>query len=229
MNEILSLIRRTALECPSIRRVVLFGSRARGDFNDGSDYDIAVFGADENTVANFTNRIDELPTLYKIDVVFVNDKLVGKPIYNSIMKDGVVIMDKFIGKLENYKKAVLRLEEGINEAEENKSMTLRDGVIQRFEFTTELAWKSAREYLLSEGETDINSPKPVMRAALRTDLITDEQGWIKILDDRNMTSHIYDEEEVQAIFERIRTKHIVLFKELLDILEAKKKLLSNLQ
>ena len=108
-------------------------------------------------------------------------------------------------------------------------MTLRDGVIQRFEFTTELAWKSTREYLLSEGETDINSPKPVMRAALRTDLITDEQGWIKILDDRNMTSHIYDEEEVQAIFERIRTKHIVLFKELLDILEAKKKLLSNLQ
>ena len=138
-------------------------------------------------------------------------------------------MDKFICKLENYKKAVLRLEEGINEAEENKSMTLRDGVIQRFEFTTELAWKSTREYLLSEGETDINSPKPVMRAALRTDLITDEQGWIKILDDRNMTSHIYDEEEVQAIFERIRTKHIVLFKELLDILEAKKKLLSNLQ
>ena len=58
MNEILSLIRRTALEFPSIRRVVLFGSRARGDFNDGSDYDIAVFGADENTVANFTNRID---------------------------------------------------------------------------------------------------------------------------------------------------------------------------
>lgn len=229
MNEILSLIRQTALEFPSIRRVLLFGSRARGDFNDSSDYDIAVFGADENTVANFTNRIDELPTLYKIDVVFVNDKLVGKPIYNSIMEDGVVIMDKFIGKLENYKKAVLRLEEGINEAAENNSMTLRDGVIQRFEFTTELAWKSAREYLLSEGETDINSPKPVMRAALRTDLITDEQGWIKILDDRNMTSHIYDEEEVQAIFERIRTKHIVLFKELLDILEAKKNLLSNLQ
>ena len=122
MNEILSLIRQTALEFPSIRRVLLFGSPARGDFSDGSDYDIAIFGADENTVANFTNRIDELPTLYKIDVVFVNDKLVGKPIYNSIMKDGVVIMDKFIGKLENYKKAVLRLEEGINEAEENKSM-----------------------------------------------------------------------------------------------------------
>lgn len=229
MNEILSLIRQTALEFPSIRRVLLFGSRARGDFSDGSDYDIAVFGADENTVANFTNRIDELPTLYKIDVVFVNDRLVGKPIYNSIMKDGVVIMDKFIGKLENYKKAVLRLEEGISEAAENKSMTLRDGVIQRFEFTTELAWKSAREYLLSEGETDINSPKPVMRAALRTDLITDEQGWIKILDDRNMTSHIYDEEEAQEIFERIRTKHIALFKELLDILEAKKNLRTNLQ
>ncbi|MCM1329629.1 MAG: HI0074 family nucleotidyltransferase substrate-binding subunit [Ruminococcus sp.] len=221
MNNILGLIRQTALEFPSIKRVMLFGSRARGDWSDGSDYDIAVFGADENARVNFSDKIDELPTLHKIDVIFVNDGLIGKPIYDNILKDGVVIMDKFAGKLENYRKAVSRLEEGITETGTNGSLTLRDGVIQRFEFTTELAWKSAREYLLSEGETDINSPKPVMRAALRTGLIADEQGWIKILDDRNATSHMYDEEQTEEIFERIKTEHIALFKALLNALEKK--------
>lgn len=221
MNDILGLIRQTALEFPSIKRIILFGSRARGDCTDDSDYDIAVFGADENTRVNFSDKIDELPTLRKIDVIFVTDRLIGKPIYDNILKDGVVIMDKFAVKLENYRKAVSRLAEGITEAETNGSLTLRDGVIQRFEFTTELAWKSAREYLLSEGETGINSPKPVMRTALRTSLIADEQGWIKILDDRNATSHMYDEEQTEEIFERIKTEHIALFKALLNALEAK--------
>ena len=76
---------------------------------------------------------------------------------------------------------------------------MRDGTIQRFEFTTELAWKTVREYLLNEGMTDINTPKSVMKEAFAAGVIDDEQGWLQILNDRNGTSHIYDESRADAV------------------------------
>ena len=102
-------------------------------------------------------------------------------------------MDKFEIKLNNYRNALARLHEAIKESKSTESLTVRDGVIQRFEFTSELAWKTIREYLLSQEVTDINSPKRVMIEAYNNELITDEEGWIQVLHDRNSTSHIYDE------------------------------------
>lgn len=88
---------------------------------------------------------------------------------------------------------------------------MRDGVIQRFEFTAELAWKTIREYLLSEQIININTPKSVMREAFKAGIISDSDGWIKILDDRNSTPHIYDEEDAAEIYNRICVNHITLF------------------
>ncbi len=216
MDQITELIKQIALEFPNITKVILFGSRARGDNNEKSDYDIAVFHADSKTQALFRDRTDRLPTLCKIDIVYISESHKGTELYKSILKDGVVIMSKFTYKLENFKKAVDRLDEAINDANEYKIETLKDAVIQRFEFTTELAWKTAREYLSELGETDIDSPKPVMRTAFRAGLVTDEQGWIQILDDRNVTSHIYDDKDAEAVYKRIVENHINLFKALLE-------------
>ena len=114
---------------------------------------------------------------------------------------------------------ISRLHEALEEFEANSSLTtIRDGVIQRFEFTAELAWKTIREYLISQEVSDINTPKNVMKAAFSDDIITDEEGWLTILRDRNMTSHIYDEGDADEIFKRIVTQHIKLFDELSDML-----------
>lgn len=222
MNDIiLNQIRQEVIRCGSVRRVVLFGSRARNDFNEKSDYDIAVLGADDSDRNRIIDFAENLPTLYKIDIIFVTDKLKKTALYQNIKKDGIVIMDKFLNKLENYKKAVIRLEEVIGKYKELNIDELQDAAIQRFEFTTELAWKTTREYLLSESFTDINSPKSVMRTAFENGLVTNEQGWITILNDRNITSHIYDEDEASDVYERIASQHIILFKELLNILKEK--------
>ena len=130
-------------------------------------------------------------------------------------------MDRFVIKLNNYKKALARLHESIIDSDKYENLTFRDGVIQRFEFTADLAWKTTREYLINEGITDINSPKSVMRGAYAAGLIKDEVGWLRILDDRNSTSHIYDEDDAAEIYERIKLDHIKLFDDLLEKLDIK--------
>lgn len=217
MDRILALIQDAAQKYKSIKKVVLFGSRARGDYSEQSDYDIAVFGANEQDKILFKSSIEDLPTLHKIDMVFIDEKNINTPLYDNINQEGKIIMEKFNQKFENYKHALSRLHEAISDSlKDTSNLTMRDGVIQRFEFTTELAWKTAREYLMEQGEVDINSPKPVMKAAYRTKLIDDENGWLSILNDRNITSHIYDDSEADDIFKRIAEKHIVLFDALLE-------------
>ena len=88
---------------------------------------------------------------------------------------------------------------------------MRDGVIQRFEFTAELAWKSCREILLDEGFVNIDSPKAVMRQALASGLIADGDGWFSLLQARNITSHMYSEDQAAAIYQSIRQTYLPLF------------------
>ena len=126
-----------------------------------------------------------------------------------------IIWNMYEIKLNNYKNALTRLHEAICEASRNESLTVRDGAIQRFEFTTELAWKTMREYLLMQEITDINSPKSVLAEAFKNKIISDDIGWLQILRDRKSTSHIYDEEDADEIYKRIATSHINLFDDLL--------------
>ena len=220
MDKVLNEISRIALDY-DINKVVLFGSRARGDNTPKSDYDIAVFAhnMDISEQTNFLEEIDNIRTLNKIDVIFIKKRHIDTELYQNIMNDGVDIMNKFQIKLNNYKNALSRLHEAIEEEKASKSLAVRDGAIQRFEFTSELAWKTVREYLLSEGVTDINSPKKVMREAYNNDLIENTEGWLRILDDRNLTSHVYDDEDAEDIYNRIMNEHIKLFDELEKVLD----------
>ena len=223
MDKVLNHIKYVALQYKSINKIILFGSRARGDNTDKSDYDIAVFSnsMDISEQNRFLDNIDNIETLNKIDVVFIKEKHINTELYKNIMNDGVIIMDKFQIKLNNYKNALTRLHESIEESKTNDSLTIRDGVIQRFEFTTELAWKTIREYLLTENVMDINSPKSVMREAYNNNLITDDDGWIQILQDRNSTSHIYDEDDANEVYKRISENQIELFDKLSEVLTQK--------
>ena len=201
--------------------MILFGSRARGDNTQKSDYDIAFVSGNltAQLKCKITEQIEEIDTFHKIDLVFLANLNGNDELTQNIKKDGKILMNKFENKLNNFKNALLKLKEGISDYDKAKIETIRDGVIQRYEFTTELAWKSVREYLLSEGVVDINTPKIVMREAYGAGIINDEQGWLQILIDRNLTSHIYDEKEAVEIFSRIRTQHIILFDKLLSKLE----------
>ena len=196
------------------KRLVLFGSRARGDNRYNSDIDLAVYGMPENNRAEFWLDCEELPTLLKFDIVHIRDDMDAKFLAN-IQKDGVELMDKLHEKYSRLTDAVNRLREALDDYKKYPLDSVRDGTIQRFEFCTELAWKTMREYLLDQGFSDINSPKAVIKQAFAFGMIQDQQAWIDLQNDRNLTSHVYDEETAKVIFERIENKHLALFDEVL--------------
>lgn len=220
MDYLLAEISKIGIE-NNISKIILFGSRARGDNTDKSDYDIAFVSGNMSPQLKcaITEQVEEIDTFHKIDLVFLKNLDGNDELTLNIKKDGKSLMNKFETKFNNFKNALLKLKEGIADYDKAKIETIRDGVIQRYEFTTELAWKTVREHLLAEGMVDINTPKAVMREAYSAGIIKDEQGWIQILSDRNLTSHIYDEKEAVEIFDRIKTEHINLFNELAVILE----------
>lgn len=201
-------------------KIVLFGSRARGDHRERSDIDLAVYGMPEGSRALFWSALDDLPTLIDFDIVHITEATDPKLLQN-IEKDGVVLMNKLQEKYGKLTQALTRLKEAIADYENTKLDSVRDGVIQRFEFCTELTWKTLRKNLLDQGYTEINSPKSVMRQAYADGLIGDEQSWIGLLNDRNLTSHLYDEDTAVQIYNRISGIYVKMFDQICSVLSGK--------
>lgn len=200
------------------RKIVLFGSRARCDNRERSDIDIAVFGMPSELQVDFQEKIEQLPTLLDFDIVFVTKKT-DLELLKNIEKDGVVLMNKAEEKRNKFGEALERMKEAIGDYQMHQITSIRDGVIQRFEFCTELAWKSTREYLIEQGYTELNSPKSVMKQAYVDRLIDDEKKWLELLNARNLTAHVYDEETAETIYQNIVKSYLNMFGELLEKLK----------
>ncbi len=72
------------------RRLVLFGSRARGDFHERSDIDLAIYGMPEHSRGAFWLEAEELPTLLKLDIVHISPDT-NPEFLQNIEKDGVTL------------------------------------------------------------------------------------------------------------------------------------------
>ena len=116
-------------------------------------------------------------------------------------------------KLEKFKKALVALE-AIYLKPMQEDRTNVDATIQRFEFTFELAWKFLKDYFL-ERDLEFHFPKEVIQQAFEVRLIDNEDIWIKMLKDRNMTSHTYDEKLADEIYIRIKS-YVPELRNLLD-------------
>ena len=75
-----------------------------------------------------------------------------------------------------------------------------DGVIQRFEFCFELAWKMMKAYLAYDG-IEANSPRASIREGFAAGLIPNAEAWLDMLEKRNLSSHTYDEKTALDIYE----------------------------
>ena len=119
-------------------------------------------------------------------------------------------------KITNYLRAVSQLETAITAYQSDVNDTLyRDGLIQRFEFTTELSWKSLKEYLEDQGVSiSMASPKAILKEAYASGIVDDETIWNEILRARNLTSHIYDEKTAAAIADQVSNEFITAFRKL---------------
>jgi len=107
-----------------------------------------------------------------------------------------------------YEKALLRLIEALAQP---KNDFIRDSVIQRFEFTVELAWKVARKIY---GFSDV-SPKMVIREMAQQGLIDDPAIWFDLIEKRNLSSHTYKENIAEIVFKAAQ-EAIPIFQQLLE-------------
>ena len=113
---------------------------------------------------------------------------------------------------EDFAKVYARLGEAVRE-DLSKGSIVIDGAIQRFEFTFELAWKLLCARLQYNG-IEADTPRAAVKEAYKAGMIVDGDGWIDMLEDRNRTSHIYDEKTAKVIYKKICAQHYPLLGEL---------------
>jgi nucleotidyltransferase substrate binding protein (TIGR01987 family) len=65
-------------------------------------------------------------------------------------------------------------------------------LIQAFEFTFEIAWKTMRDYVENEGYDGVGNSKQTVRVAVQAELIEDAENWMNAIAQRNMTRHVYN-------------------------------------
>lgn len=120
--------------------------------------------------------------------------------------------------LTNYRNALARLEEFL--AEPVVSNRDRAGVIQAFEFTFELVWKVLQKIAQKQGQPTLG-PKGALQFGIQASLLDplDDELWVSMLDDRNLTTHTYKEDYANEIYNRIATKYVGKFKGFLLVLD----------
>ena len=106
-------------------------------------------------------------------------------------------------RISDYKNALERLKEAIEESKIINSSTIKDGVIQRFEFTLELSWKAMKYFLNSEGLTEAKAPRSTIRTGFNNEIIQNAKLWIDMIEDRNLTTHTYSQSTSDEIYEKI--------------------------
>lgn len=132
-----------------------------------------------------------------------------------IQTDGLK-MDKDIRwqqRLDNYRNALKQLENAVTLGQEKELSELeKQGLIQAFEFTHELAWNVMKDYAHFQGNVLVAGSRDATREAFALNLIADGSGWMEMIKSRNQSSHTYNMEIAEDLVEKIMTRYFGLFK-----------------
>jgi nucleotidyltransferase substrate binding protein (TIGR01987 family) len=107
---------------------------------------------------------------------------------------------RWLQRFDNYKRALAQLQDAVDLAGRRELSALeRQGLVQAFEFTHELAWKTLKDFLEERGQVEFYGSRDATREAFAAGLITDGDLWMAMIASRNQTSHTYNEETVEDI------------------------------
>ncbi len=123
---------------------------------------------------------------------------------------------RWIQRYANFHRACQRLLE-VTESDrflEDLSELEQEGLVQRFEYTFELAWKVLQDLLIFKGYEFMSGPNGTLKMAFEDGLIADHDEWRRMMKARNKLTHVYDEEEVRAIIKMIFDEYAPVLKKL---------------
>ena len=120
---------------------------------------------------------------------------------------------RWIQRFDNFKRAFVRLSEASELAEQRDLSELeRQGLIQAFEFTHELAWNTLKDFLTGRSSSEkFYGSRDVTRAAFAAELIEDGAAWMEMIKSRNESSHTYNDDVAGKIMEAVQTLYMPAF------------------
>jgi nucleotidyltransferase substrate binding protein (TIGR01987 family) len=125
-------------------------------------------------------------------------------------------------RLANYRKAFERLDDAVRLSRQRSLSELeRQGLIQAFEFTHELAWNLMKDWFDYQGNTTISGSRDATREAFRMGLIQDGEVWMEMIKSRNLSSHTYNLETAMEISKAIDDRYWKAFRLFIEDMEAK--------
>lgn len=125
---------------------------------------------------------------------------------------------RWIQRLNHFSKALSQLTKFIANGELNELE--KQGLIHAFEYTFELAWNTLKDYLESQGETNLFGSRDVLRLAFKRGLLTDGESWMDMIRSRTLTSHTYNEDVADKIAEDIVVRYFSEFTTLQTRMES---------
>jgi nucleotidyltransferase substrate binding protein (TIGR01987 family) len=118
---------------------------------------------------------------------------------------------RWIQRLDNFLKAVNLLVEVESMDLDELSQLEKEGIVQRFEYTLELGWKTLKDKMESDGLIlDRISPKVVVKEAFQAKYIDQIEVWLEMINDRNLLSHSYDLETFESVIPDIQSVYTPL-------------------
>ena len=121
---------------------------------------------------------------------------------------------RWIQRFYNYCKALERLSKAVDLSQERPLTDLeKQGLIQAFEFTHELAWNVMKDFAAYQENYEIYGSRDASREAFKQGLVNGGHIWMKMIESRNKTSHTYDEETAEEIVLDVINSYIVAFVE----------------
>ena len=194
-NEIIELAKKYNIE-----KVILFGSRARGDNREDSDIDLALCGG--NYMYFDFDFNDEVKTNLKFDITYL-DHEIDNNLRNSINRDGILLYEKKIDEQQRYEyfsKAFNNLEESLK-INPPYDAFIRDYIMQLFNLCFEHSWKLIKSRLESQGKffDEIVAPSVIIKIAYKYRIIPDEQHWLDIVKTYNDSDVSLQLENIEKI------------------------------
>lgn len=134
---------------------------------------------------------------------------------------------RWMQRFSNYRRALKQLTDAVEIVSkklylEHQYNIIREGLIQCFEFSHELAWKVMKDYAEYQGITEIFGSRDAIRYSLRLGVVDDER-WMDTIKDRNVTSHHYDDDTAQKIVDNIINVYYPLFVKYEEVMVEKMK------